>query len=92
VSVVIPELKGELDVEVEVNLYRRKYNGKRRKDTDSFRLVAVYNDEDDAYYIHILRTYRPTYWMQKRSPHSTSRDGTWNSFSKSSRADMPGIS
>ena len=52
-SVVIPELKGELDVEVEVNLYHRKYNGKRRKDTDSFRLVAVYNEEDNAYYTYI---------------------------------------
>jgi len=53
VSEVLPELKGELDVEVEVNLYRRKYNGKRRKDTDSFRLVAVYNEEDDVYYTYL---------------------------------------
>ena len=53
VSKVIPELKGELDVEVEVNLYRRKYNGKRRKDTDSFRLVAIYNEEDDVYYTYL---------------------------------------
>ena len=59
VSEVLPELKGELDVEVEVNLYRRKYNGKRRKDTDSFRLVAIYNEEDDVYYLN-LRVLRAT--------------------------------
>jgi len=53
VSKVLPELKGELDVEVEVNLYRRKYNGKRRKDRDSFRLIAVYNEEDNAYHTYI---------------------------------------
>ena len=52
VSEVLPELK-ELDVEVEVNLYRRKYNGKRRKDKDSFRLVAVYNKEDDTYHTYL---------------------------------------
>ena len=38
---------------MEVNFYRRKYNGKKRKDTDSFRLVAVYNKEARKYHVYI---------------------------------------
>ena len=42
VSEVPHELNGKvLDGDVEVNLYLRSYGGKRRKDTDSFRVVAV---------------------------------------------------
>jgi len=53
-SEVLPKLKrGVLDVQVEVNFYRRKYNGKKRKDTDSFRLVAVYNKEARKYHVYI---------------------------------------
>lgn len=54
VSEVLPKLKrGVLDVQVEVNLYRRKYNGKKRKDTDSFRLITVYNKEAGKYHAYI---------------------------------------
>jgi len=53
-SEVLPKLKrGVLDVQVEVNFYRRKYKGKKRKDTDSFRLVAVYNKEARKYHVYI---------------------------------------
>jgi IS4 transposase len=50
---VLPRLKRQvLDVEVEVDFKRRKYNGKQRKDVKRFRLVAVYNPEVEKY-IHI---------------------------------------
>lgn len=54
VKEVMPRLKREvLDVEVEIKLRRRRYNGKQRKDTDSFRLVAVYNKEDRKYHTYL---------------------------------------
>ena len=47
VSEILPKLKRKiLDVEVEVYFRRRKYNGKTRGDTERFRLVAVYNEEE----------------------------------------------
>lgn len=54
VSDVLPKLKREvLDIQVEVNLTRRRYKGKQRKDTDVFRLVAVYNKEDRKYHTYL---------------------------------------
>jgi len=53
-SEVLPKIKrGVLDVQVEVNLYRRKYKGKKRKDSDGFRVVAVYNKEAGKYHAYI---------------------------------------
>lgn len=54
VSEVLPKLKRQiLDVEVEVNLYRRKYRDKKRKDQTGFRLVAVYNKETRKYHSYL---------------------------------------
>ena len=51
---VLPQLKRQvLDVEVEVDFKRRKYNGKRRKDVKRFRLVAVYNIETEKYHLYL---------------------------------------
>ena len=53
-SEVLPKLKREvLDVQVEVNLYRRKYRGKKRKDSEGFRMIAVYNKEAGKYHVYI---------------------------------------
>ena len=53
-SEVLPKLRrGVLDVQVEVNLYRRKYRGKKRKDNESFRMIAVYNKEAEKYHTYI---------------------------------------
>ncbi len=54
VSEVLPKLKRQiLDVEVEVNLYRRKYKGKKRKDQTNFRLIAAYNKETGKYHTYL---------------------------------------
>jgi IS4 transposase len=53
-SEVLPKLKRQvLDVEVEVSFKRRKYNGKQKKDSERFRLVAIYNVEDKRYHTYI---------------------------------------
>lgn len=53
-SEVLPHLKRQiLDVEVEITLRRRKYKGKRRKDTVRFRMVAVYNKEARKYHAYL---------------------------------------
>jgi hypothetical protein len=36
-----------LDVEVELNFNRRAYRGEEKKDTERFRLVAIYNEDED---------------------------------------------
>lgn len=41
-----------LDADVEVAFNRRAYQGKKRKDNERFRLVAVYNDEDKKYHLY----------------------------------------
>lgn len=54
VSEILPKLKRKiLDVEVEVSFRRRKYNGKTRGDTERFRLVAVYNEEEQKYHTYL---------------------------------------
>lgn len=54
VSAVLPRLHRQvLDVEVEVPVKRREYNGRRRKDAVRFRMVAVFNREDDVYHLYL---------------------------------------
>jgi putative transposase len=51
---VLKNLKRQvLDVEVEVDFNRRAYRGKEKKDHDRFRLVAVYNEDEDKYHLYI---------------------------------------
>lgn len=51
---VLPKIQRQiLDVDVEVSFKRRAYNGVRRQDTHRFRLVAIYNDEDEKYHTYI---------------------------------------
>lgn len=53
---ILPELKGKvLDVEVEIAFKRPNYNGKSktRLDAERFRLVAVYNPEEEKYHIYL---------------------------------------
>lgn len=51
---VLPKLKRNiLDVEIEVSFKRRSYNGKRKSDTGRFRLVAVFNEEEEKYHTYI---------------------------------------
>lgn len=42
-----------LDVEVEVTFKRRAYNGKKSDDVERFRLVAVYNQDEEKYHTYI---------------------------------------
>ncbi len=54
ISEVLPNLKRQvLDVEVELSFKRRNYNGKQRKDSELFRLVAVFNEEEGNYHIYL---------------------------------------
>lgn len=51
---VISELNRKtLDVEIEVPFKRRKYKGKQRKDSERFRLVAIYSETDEKYHLYI---------------------------------------
>ena len=51
---VLPLLKRQLlDVEVEVEVKRRKYNGRRTKITRTFRLVCIFNDETEEYHAYL---------------------------------------
>lgn len=51
---VLPRLHREvLDVEVEVQFQRRAYKGKSRKNTGTFRVVAVLNHETGEYHVYI---------------------------------------
>lgn len=51
---VLPKLNRKVvDVEVEVEFKRRKYNGKQRGDVKRFRLVAIYNVEEKNYHVYI---------------------------------------
>lgn len=53
-SEVLPKLKRQvLDVEVEVSFKRRNYNGKKRKDTEKFRLVAILNEDEEKYHVYL---------------------------------------
>jgi IS4 transposase len=51
---VLKDLKRQvLDVEIEVTFNRRAYRGKEKKDYERFRLVAVYNEDEDKYHLYI---------------------------------------
>jgi len=51
---VLKNLKRQvLDVEVEVAFKRRAYRGKEKKDDEQFRLIAIYNQDDDEYHLYI---------------------------------------
>ncbi len=53
-SEVLPKLKRQiLDVEVEISFKRRSYNGKERKDSEQFRLVAVFNEDEEKYHAYL---------------------------------------
>lgn len=54
VSEVLLKVKRQVvDAEVEVSFRRRTYNGKRKGDTNRFRLVMVYNEEDEKYHTYL---------------------------------------
>lgn len=56
---ILPKLSGEtLDVDIDVSFKRRNYKGKQKKDSEKFRLVAVYNAEDDEYHLYITNISR----------------------------------
>jgi IS4 transposase len=51
---ILDKLKRQvIDVEVEIMFKRRKYNGKQSKDVKRFRLIAIYNIEDEKYHVYI---------------------------------------
>jgi IS4 transposase len=53
---ILSQLKGEvLDVEVEIPFKRPNYNGKSKtkKDSERFRLVAIYNADEEKYHIYL---------------------------------------
>lgn len=53
-SEVLPRLKRQvLDVEVEVSFKRRSYNGKEQNDSEQFRLVAIFNEDEEKYHIYL---------------------------------------
>ncbi len=55
-SEILPKLKRQvLDVEVEISFKRRNYNGKSKTkmDTEKFRLVAVYNKDEEDYHVYL---------------------------------------
>jgi len=53
-SEILPKLKRQvLDVEVEVSFKRRSYKDKQKKDIEQFRLVAIFNEEDEKYHVYL---------------------------------------
>lgn len=51
---VLKDLKRQvLDAEVEIEFNRRAYRGKEKKDSERFRLVAVYNEDEAKYHLYI---------------------------------------
>lgn len=54
ISEILSKLKRQiLDVEVEISFKRRKYNGKEKLDTERFRLVAIFNEEEEKYHVYL---------------------------------------
>ncbi len=56
VSEILPKLKRQvLDVEVEISFKKPNYNGKSktRIDTERFRLVAIYNIDEEKYHVYL---------------------------------------
>jgi putative transposase len=51
---VLPKLKRQiLDVNVEVSFKRRSYKSKQKEDQEKFRMVAVFNEEEEKYHLYI---------------------------------------
>jgi IS4 transposase len=51
---ILKNLKRQvLDVDVVVSFNRRAYRGEEKKDNERFRLVAVYNEDEDKYHLYI---------------------------------------
>jgi putative transposase len=51
---ILKNLKRQvLDVDVEVSFNRRGYRGEKKKDNERFRLVAVYNEDEDKYHLYM---------------------------------------
>lgn len=51
---ILKDLKRQvLDVDVDVAFNRRAYRGMEKKDNERFRLVAVYNEDEDKYHLYI---------------------------------------
>lgn len=56
ISEILPKFKRQvLDVEVEVTFKRPNYNGKNktRMDAEQFRLVAVFNEDEEKYHVYL---------------------------------------
>jgi IS4 transposase len=56
ISEILPKLKRQvLDVDVEISFKKRNYNGKSKykMDTERFRLVAVFNREEEKYHVYL---------------------------------------
>jgi len=54
VKEVLPKLKRQIiDVEVEVPIKRRAYKGKQKREVSKFRLIAVYNVENEKYHMYL---------------------------------------
>lgn len=56
ISEILPKLKRQvLDVEVEISFRRQNFNGKSktRLDTETFRLVAVFNEDEEKYHVYL---------------------------------------
>ena len=56
ISEILPKLKRQvLDAEVEISFRRQNFNGKSktRLDTERFRLVAVFNEDDNKHHVYL---------------------------------------
>ena len=56
ISEILPKLKRQvLDVEIESSFRRQNFNGKSktRMDTERFRLVAVFNEDENKYHVYL---------------------------------------
>jgi len=56
ISEILPKLKRPvLDAEVEISFRRQNFNGKSktRLDTERFRLVAVFNEDDNEHHVYL---------------------------------------
>ena len=53
-STILPKLKRKvLDVNVEISFKRRKYKGKQNPDTETFRMIAILNEETGEYHTYL---------------------------------------
>jgi putative transposase len=51
---VLPKLKRQnLDVNIKVSFKRRSYKSKQKEDQETFRMVAIFNEEEEKYHLYI---------------------------------------